>query len=201
MKKTSICLHHTAIYAEDDVAEQFDTVDKAHNERWQGATKSSMGYYGGYHYIIERNGAVQQFRNDWEVGAHNDKGIKWIGAGRYSANYYAIGVCFAGNMSRQPLTDKQIKAGYDLIVRLQKKYLIPDDQVLPHRHYKATQCPGNTLPDPILPYLKEMYEKNTDWKAEAQAWAMANKISNGERPEEVATRVEVWQMLKNFSKL
>lgn len=39
-----------------------------------------------------------------------------------------------------------------------------------------------------------------NWMEEAQAWAMKNKISNGERPQDDITRVEVWETLRKFSK-
>jgi len=190
MKKKYINIHHTAIYAEDDKAEQFDAVDEGHRKKW--GNKSAMGYFGGYHYLVERNGFVGQFRNDWETGVHNKKSLM---------NYRAIGVCFAGNMSRQKLTRDQVKFSVELIKRLQNKYDIPDENVTPHRLYKATQCPGNFLVDPVWEYLQEEYDKmdTEKWKKEAQKWAMDNGISNGERPDDYMTRVELWQTLKNFN--
>ena len=199
MGKTAINLHHTAIYAKDDVAEQFDAVNEGHRKRWNGKTKSKMGFYGGYHYIIERSGEVQQFRNDWENGAHNDKGIKWVGIKRVSANYYALGVCFAGNMSRQNLSDAQVKAGVELINQLKEKHKIFDKDITPHRAHKATQCPGNNFPDPAWDYLKEMYDKLEEpWKKQARDWAMSRGVSNGDRPDDPVTRVELWQTIKNY---
>lgn len=38
------------------------------------------------------------------------------------------------------------------------------------------------------------------WYAEAQRWAVENGIADGERPEEPATRAEVWSMLQRMSK-
>ena len=58
MKKTYIVLHHTAVFAKDDISEQFDLINNSHRHRWNGATKSKMGFYGGYTYLIERNGHV-----------------------------------------------------------------------------------------------------------------------------------------------
>lgn len=37
------------------------------------------------------------------------------------------------------------------------------------------------------------------WYAEAQAWAMAQGITDGSRPTEPATRAEVWKMLQNMN--
>lgn len=38
------------------------------------------------------------------------------------------------------------------------------------------------------------------WYHDAQEWAKINKIADGTRPEETATRAEVWQMLYNYRK-
>lgn len=137
MKKTHINIHHTAIIASSDNISQFDSVNRSHKLRFGESVKSSYGYYVGYHYLIERNGVVQQARKDHEVGAHNNVD---------EMNYKAIGVCFAGNMEEQELTQDQIKAGLELINELVAKHKIPRENILPHKHFKATACPGkNTL--------------------------------------------------------
>ncbi len=193
MKKTAINIHHTAMYANDDVSEQFDAVNTSHRVRWGGKTKSSLGFYGGYHYIVERNGTIQQFREDYEVGAHNNLGLKRIGAWVYSCNYYALGVTFAGNMSRQDLTTEQVKSGVELIKRLQKTHNIIDDNVLPHRHYKPTQCPGNNLPDPVWSYLQEQYDGVTIEDAPIVAWCKKyNIISTWSNPPTQAELKNGW---------
>lgn len=159
MKKTAINIHHTAIEAKSDTVKQFDRVNDSHYARWGGATKSKLGYYGGYHYLIERDGSVRQFRGDEETGAHNNKGLKRIGAWWYSLNHYGLGVSFAGNMSIQNLTTAQLKAGVELIKKLQEKHGIKDDDVTPHRQWKATQCPGNNIHDKVWEYLQSEYDK------------------------------------------
>lgn len=176
ISKTVINLHHTAMYAEDDIKEQFNAVNSSHRKRWNGKTLSKMGFYGGYHYIVERNGETQQFRKDDEVGAHNDKGLKRIGGWMYSANYYAIGITFAGNMSRQQLTGEQIKAGVELVKRLQDRHDISDENVLPHRHYKPTQCPGNNIPDNAWDFLLEQYEKLHVKESPIVKWNKKHKL-------------------------
>jgi len=200
MDKTSLNIHHTAIYASDDIGEQFDTVNESHRKRWDGKTKSALGFYGGYHYLIERSGIVQQFRNDWEVGAHNNKGIKRVGFKWVSANYYAIGISFAGNMSKQELTYKQIKAGVELVKSLQNKYKIADDQILPHRSYTPTQCPGNNLPDRTWEYLQEQYDKVDEPTDPIAQWHIKNKIitvwNNPPTPEEIKQGWIAYKILK-----
>ena len=44
-------------------------------------------------------------------------------------------------------------------------------------------------------------KSNIPWYNDAQWWVKANGISDGTRPEEPATRAEVWQMLYRLSKL
>ncbi|MEG1724469.1 MAG: N-acetylmuramoyl-L-alanine amidase [Anaerovoracaceae bacterium] len=49
----------------------------------------------------------------------------------------------------------------------------------------------------------EKNEKPTDsthWYDEGRAWAVQNKISDGTRPDDSATRAEVWKMLYNYKK-
>lgn len=134
MKKTHINIHHTATKSLNDERMQFDTVNLAHKTRFGESVRSKLGYYGGYHYLIERNGITNQFRGDDEVGAHNDQN---------EMNYKAIGICFAGNLSEQEPTPDQLKSAYKLIMRLKEKYKIADENITGHRDHKATQCPGN----------------------------------------------------------
>lgn len=57
-------------------------------------------------------------------------------------------------------------------------------------------------------YIVEHYLNPWDWLRseqeksifeDARKWAVENNISNGERPGDIATREEVWQMLKNYN--
>lgn len=43
-------------------------------------------------------------------------------------------------------------------------------------------------------------KKNEEWYADAQRWAIENGIADGTRPNEPATRAEVWTMLQRLSK-
>lgn len=42
-------------------------------------------------------------------------------------------------------------------------------------------------------------KQDEPWYAEAQRWAVENGIADGERPEEAATRAEVWTMLRRMA--
>ena len=59
-----------------------------------------------------------------------------------------------------------------------------------YHDYKAliSQIGFNQSPEPPKP-----------WYFDAQNWAVEQKISDGERPEDPATRAEVWEMLKRYS--
>lgn len=153
--KQFINIHHTATQALDDTQKQFTSVNAGHKVRFGEGVKSKLGFYGGYHYLVERDGTIGQYRNDDEVGAHNNVS---------EMNFKAIGVCFAGNMSKQNLSDKQIKSGYELIKRLQEKHKIPDANVHGHKKYKQTQCPGNLLGNDPWGMIQKLYKpKDPEW--------------------------------------
>lgn len=51
----------------------------------------------------------------------------------------------------------------------------------------------------FVPVDEAQEPEESHWYDEARAWAMENGISDGERPEDPATRAEVWQMLMRLS--
>ena len=52
--------------------------------------------------------------------------------------------------------------------------------------------------DPIIYLSSNPTPMPDDWKTEARDWAMQNGVSNGERPDDPITRVEVWKTLQNY---
>jgi hypothetical protein len=96
---------------------------------------SRLGYYVGYHYVIERNGTVVQTRH------HDEEGCHTLGFNRSS-----IGVCFMGNFDKGNPTQKQLDAWNSLYERLREAYSnIP---TFPHRHFQTGRtCHGVRLPD------------------------------------------------------
>lgn len=161
MQKTHINIHHTANFASSENEKQFASVNASHKKRFGEGVKSKLGYYGGYHYLIERDGTVMQYRGEEEVGAHNNIDLM---------NFKAIGVCFAGNMSTQRISEEQIRAGHDLIEKLQLKYGIHDDNVQGHKKYKNTQCPGNSLGISPWQTIKKLHSELLKQTNEAQLW-------------------------------
>jgi N-acetylmuramoyl-L-alanine amidase len=110
----------------------FIGVNKYHKNKW--GFKSSLGYYIGYTYFLEKDGTVYQGRRDTEEGAHT-RG--------YNKGYIGIGL--QGNFEIENITDKQYKALTDLISRKQKQYNLSNKDVHLHQEYANTLCPGRNL--------------------------------------------------------
>lgn len=98
----------------------------------------------GYAFLVERVG-------DYYV-AIAGRPLVWAGAHEPKANRSGIGVCFVGNFSVTDLPREQLEAGARLIagllVLIADVTVKPDVAALvkPHRHYKATECPGTRFP-------------------------------------------------------
>jgi hypothetical protein len=108
-------------------------IDAWHKARWP-EFYSSLGYWVGYHYVIEKDGKVTQTRK------HNEEGAHCIGMNRKS-----IGVCFAGNFDLTLPSEAQMKAWYTLYTELLQQY--PNIPTYPHRKYASKSCHGRRLTD------------------------------------------------------
>ncbi|MDE1333414.1 N-acetylmuramoyl-L-alanine amidase [Vibrio aestuarianus] len=100
----------------------------------------------GYHYVITRQGHVEQGRALNQVGAH----VR-------GHNHGNIGICLVGGCDtrQQPqdnFTLAQRKALFGLITRLQAVFSIADDQVQPHHHWANKACPVMVI-QPLLSNL------------------------------------------------
>lgn len=144
--------HHAADYADDIKEKQFAKTNAYHKTKFN--FKSSLDFYLGYHFFIERDGETIHARKIDEDGAHNKTG--WLS----NRNKKAIGICFAGNMELQKLTNEQVIAAVELVRGLQEKQLIDPDEsnYFPHRHWKATACPGKNVPDNTWSFLVQLYD-------------------------------------------
>lgn len=131
MTPRRIIWHHSAF---DSNEPQFDKIDAWHKDR--GFPLSSLGYYVGYHYVIEPNGVVKQARQDTEIGAHD--------AGE---NSDSIGICLAGDFNKNMPTKEQEVAFKELWLRLIVGHKIPVLAIEPHRRDDTTDCPGKNLTD------------------------------------------------------
>lgn len=126
MKPSEIILHCSATPEGRDVTAK--DIDRMHRQR--GFRKI------GYHYFIRLDGTVEKGREDWEVGAHC-----------LDHNAKAIGICYAGGMSKdmkKPLdtrTPQQKEAMLGLVKELMKKYGISKDRVYGHYMFANKACP------------------------------------------------------------
>ena len=119
----------------------FKVVDNYHKQKW--GFKSSLGFYAGYTYFIERNGKVFQARSDFEEGAHT-KGH----------NRRSIGICLMGNGVEQSFTKEQGAALRSLLLEKRNEYNIPKSEVYGHRDFSDTICPSDILYNEILKYKR-----------------------------------------------
>lgn len=111
-----------------------------------------LGFYGGYHVLIEKDGSVVRFRADNEIGAHD--------AGE---NINSLGVCLAGNFNLSKPTKEQETALTPLLRNWITKWQIPIERIDPHRMGDSTDCPGKLLPDDYVRKLLATEQKpNTE---------------------------------------
>lgn len=108
--------------------------DADHKAR--GFTKSSMGYYVGYQYVIEKDGKVTQCRKDDEEGCHT------IGK-----NNSSIGIMLCGNFDATLPTPEQIYSLRKLLVEKMTQWKILPNFIVPHRQFASKTCYGNKLAD------------------------------------------------------
>lgn len=126
-----IIWHHSA---DDKEAHQFNKIDAYHKQ--QGFPRSSMGYYVGYHYLVEQDGTIRQARLESEIGAH-DQG----------ENSNSLGICLAGNFNLRYPTEAATASAALLVKQIRSRHNIPVTRIEPHRWDDLTECPGTLLPD------------------------------------------------------
>ncbi|GAA0205682.1 peptidoglycan recognition protein family protein [Selenomonas dianae] len=121
-----IVIHHTGNAVDDDLSAA--EIDASH--KGQGWTCI------GYHYVIRKDGTVEQGRPHWTVGAH-----------AYGHNSHTIGIHVCGNFEEAEPTDAQIESLAMLLANLCTDYGLPIDRdhIVGHRELMATACPGENL--------------------------------------------------------
>ncbi len=131
MTPKRIIWHHSESSIQDN--------QSPHINEWHKARAfpiSSLGYYIGYHFVIEKNGSVFKARETNEIGAHD--------AGE---NIDSIGICLAGDFNKGLPTRAQELSMRVVVLELMLKYGISLNAIEPHRRDDATDCPGKNLPD------------------------------------------------------
>lgn len=125
-----IVLHHGGGWM------NFKKVNEYHKKKW--GFKSSLGYYVGYQYFIERTGRVFQARADNEESAHC---VEPDNPGYWNKN--SIGVCLMGNGQERPFTFYQLLSLQQLLKQKQAQYNIPNSEIYGHREIDKTICPSD----------------------------------------------------------
>ena len=122
-----IVVHHIGMAADDDVAAE--TVHTWHlNQGWAGI---------GYHFIIRKDGTIEEGRPLGTVGAHV-----------YGENRHTVGINLAGNFEIGTPTEEQKASAAQLIASLCTVYQLDpvwQSTVKGHRDLNATACPGRSL--------------------------------------------------------
>lgn len=137
-RPTFLIVHHFGGTDADPLADTsnqtVEVVNEWHRQLWN--FKSSLGWYCGYHFVIEKDGKTTQCRADWEEGAHT-KGY----------NTQSIGIALSGNFDRTKPTAAQTKALRSLLLQLMNKHGIREENIVPHRRFANKTCYGRNLSD------------------------------------------------------
>lgn len=137
-KPLYLIVHHTGGSDADPLNDSsgftFKQCDALHKAKWN--FKSTLGFYVGYHYYIEKDGTLYQARADNEEGAHT-----------VGYNLHSIGICLAGNFDATLPTEAQKKTLQKLLIQKSQQYGISIPNVLPHRKFANKTCFGSKLPD------------------------------------------------------
>ncbi len=146
-----IICHHSGGSDQDPLQDSsnftFKQCEELHKQRFN--FKSTLGFWTGYQYVIEKNGKVYQARRDDEEGAHT--------VGR---NKDSIGIMLCGNFDATLPTQAQIDALKGLIRQKLAQYNLSPDKVVPHRKFASKTCFGRKLQDTWGQDLVKVDDKN-----------------------------------------
>ena len=139
-----LVIHHTGIPGVDKDSTAAD-IHKYHQEvnGWAGI---------GYHYLIQKNGMIEQGRRPNAVGAH-----------AYEHNKTSIGICLAGNFTLGKPTAAQMDSVKELCAWLCRKYGLDPTRkgvIVGHQDLNDdADCPGMHLYK-RLPEIRQFCEDN-----------------------------------------
>ena len=133
-----IIIHHTDSSRDRTT---FQDVESWHKLRWPDFI-SQLGWYIGYHYLINGKGEILKARNDNEIGAH------------CIPNYEKLGICLTGNFEIEKPSEAQLNSLEPLLNKLKSIYQITDENIFGHCEKSQTLCPGKNLMDWLKLYRK-----------------------------------------------
>jgi N-acetyl-anhydromuramyl-L-alanine amidase AmpD len=136
-----VVLHHSA-----SATGSYSQIDAEH--------RKVLGYDGcGYHFVIGNgtgsgDGQIEVAQR-WINQKH---GVHCRNAKNADIDEYSIGICFIGDLDKEPPTPRQLAAAKVLLAYLSTRYEIPRGRIETHAHLAATPtvCPGKRFPTELL---------------------------------------------------
>ena len=124
-----IVIHHAG-FPDADKDSSAEEIHKFHQEvnGWAGI---------GYHYVIRKDGTIEQGRKPLAVGAH-----------AYQHNKNSVGICVAGNFDIGKPNREQMDSLKLLTAWLCQRYKLNPMRkgvIVGHRNLNDTACPGDNL--------------------------------------------------------
>ena len=163
-----IVLHHSA-----NTTGSYDQIDREH--------RKVLGYDGcGYHFVIgngtgSADGQIEVAQR-WVNQKH---GVHCRNAKNAEVDEYGIGICFVGDLDKEPPTPRQVAAARALIAYLSSRYGIARSHVETHAHLAATPtvCPGRHFPIEALVAAKPRArdDEATARRPVPTSWRMARR--------------------------
>ena len=129
----AVVIHHAGLSKDVDI--DVPSIHDMHlGNGWAGI---------GYHFVVHKDGFIEQARP-----------LKYVGAHAYQNNKYTVGICMTGNYNLAYPPFEQAFAVEQLTAALCKNYKIkPSDcTIFGHRDLNDTSCPG----DKFYPYLPQL---------------------------------------------
>lgn len=128
-----IVIHHSA--SEKGSATEFD---KYHRETrgWENGL--------GYHFVIGNGHGSKD--GQIEIGNRWISQIDGAHAGVQEYNHLGIGICLVGNFNDTNPTVNQMTSLIALVEYLQARCRISSENIIMHRHFRETECPGRKFP-------------------------------------------------------
>ena len=135
-KPKYILVHCTDV--SQKVFDQFKSVNDYHAS--QDFPLSSLGYFVGYHALIT-GGKLRMTKEDWEEGAHCNNTV-----GGLSMNFQSLAVCLGFDGDIEMPEQYMIPLMVGQIQEWQKKFGIPEENVMFHRDFRKDKtCPGSLI--------------------------------------------------------
>lgn len=187
---SEIVVHHSYSPRDQELEKSIKSFNDTHYRRLYLPHKQPLSgvegsEYVAYHFVIAGDGSHKRTRLDEKVGYH---------ASNIEANNRSVGICLTGNFDVELPTTAQLKKLQALVNEYQKEYDI--QRITGHRTYANKSCPGLLFTDEMIARLSgEVEPPVSDEAREAVEWAKQNGITNGERMNDPATRLETVLML------